>query len=1463
MCYFRLFSHLLCLTLLISIETEAQINTFPYLEEFETPSANWTVTTVNGTSWETGVPTAAGTSGAYSGTGCAGTDLDSGYMASSETYLTSPLFDISTILNPLLSFYQFRYMSQGLDGMHVEYTTDDITWFRIGTTGSPNSYNWYNSAAIFATGLPAFTGNSNGWLQSGYYLQGLTAGIIRFRFVFRSNINFGSAQPGVFIDDFKIEDSINPIADLWASTNPGLSTTLAAGVKTALNLRVSNYSSVTTVDSAYIGYTLNGALQSNTYRFINLAPNTTDTIFIDSITLPAGNFFIRSFASFTFDPNRNNDTVSFGGNAIAYATLPYSDDFESTPMLWYEQSLNPTTHWELGYPNFNQTTGTHSGVNAWDINLDTSYNYNATSYLYSPIFNLSGPTSYELRFWQNCQSESKYDGTRIEYSIDSGNTWLTLGSQNDPYGYNWYNYYALLATGFPGWAGSSGGWIQSRYRLTNFIGASAFSIRFVFESDNVINEDGISIDDIEIASIPDYDASYVSLNNNSLNTAAGLNSGNITIKFLNAGTLPINSFTASYSVNGIIQQSQVFTQTVNPLDTGIAILPGFISPAGTYTICGAIDLALDADTSNNDGCFVANGVAPMATPYSDDFESGSPGWTTSFANPTTLWELGTPNYGVTNSVHSGSNCWDVNLVSSYSTNAYSTLTSPVFDVSTIGIFGISFWANYFSELGWDGVRMEYSTNGGSTWAVLGYMGDPLGSNWYDNNILASSNLPGWCDNSAGWKKITYRFDPFTGINYIQFRFIFTSDNSIVKDGFSIDDFSVYPIPDLDAEIISITPAHIFPAAGTHSYNLQLDIRNAGSQTYSGVTVGYLVNGIPQQSIYYSSLMAPLNTKSFSLPGFIPSNGAQDVCAYVHLVNDNNSSNDTTCIILTGTPQYTPYFQDNFDGVNKGWNTATTGNPLTQWEAGTPNYGQTNSAYSAPNCWDINLQTAYSPDAMTYLYSPWFDLTASLNPILSFMQNRNTYPNNEGFYIEWTSQVIPTWSLLGYFNQGTATNWYNDQAGSPFPGAMWDGSSSGWIESKMPLTGIIPTTSPVQFRIVFQSSSLPILGDGVSIDDFKIDVTLANDAELVSVISPGTTTIQNSSVPVQVVLRNHGTIPLTTLDLKYSLNGGPVVSSTWTGQLPFDSIAIVTLPSIFPIAGINTLRVYVSWGSDLNQLNDTLDFNFTGIATSGLPYFNDFESGSGYWMSSGTTSTQWQYGTPNFAGTSSAYSGDSCWDINLNTPYNNLGDAILTSPIFDLNQYNIITLSFWHNYITEQNADGMFVEYSNNGTIWQPLGNIGDPNGTNWYNSTIYQSHEGWSGNSSGWKNSSYIYNKPFGNNYFQLRFRFISDFNLVNAGVSVDDISLSGVVGIPENSAGGQLFVYPNPASEAIHVQTEVSYDATVSLIQSDGKTVIAPVAFNGEHTFSIAQLQDGIYYLVVKDAKYGTRVEKVNIVKQ
>ena len=106
----------------------------------------------------------------------------------------------------------------------------------------------------------------------------------------------------------------------------------------------------------------------------------------------------------------------------------------------------------------------------------------------------------------------------------------------------------------------------------------------------------------------------------------------------------------------------------------------------------------------------------------------------------------------------------------------------------------------------------------------------------------------------------------------------------------------------------------------------------------------------------------------------------------------------------------------------------------------------------------------------------------------------------------------------------------------------------------------------------------------------------HDAGITGVIHPATISCETQLEPV-VVLRNFGTNSLTSVDIRYSINGGAVNSIPWTGNLSTGESEQVTLPLITFPQGIIDFYVYTenpNGESDNNPNNDDFEYEFEVI-----------------------------------------------------------------------------------------------------------------------------------------------------------------------------------------------------------------------------------------------------------------------------
>ena len=123
-------------------------------------------------------------------------------------------------------------------------------------------------------------------------------------------------------------------------------------------------------------------------------------------------------------------------------------------------------------------------------------------------------------------------------------------------------------------------------------------------------------------------------------------------------------------------------------------------------------------------------------PYFENFEAGQNGWRITNGSAGT-WAFGTPAKSVINSAASGANCFVTGgLTGLYLDNDFSWVEGPCFDFSNVcdPVISVRVWWN--AEFSWDGMNITASTDGGTTWNIIGAFGDPL--NWYLANSITGN-----------------------------------------------------------------------------------------------------------------------------------------------------------------------------------------------------------------------------------------------------------------------------------------------------------------------------------------------------------------------------------------------------------------------------------------------------------------------------------------------------------------------------------------------------------------------------------------------------------------------------------------------------------------------------------------------------------------------------------------------------
>lgn len=182
-----------------SFHTSPVINTFPYLEGFESNDGGWYSKGSNN-SWQWGTPGKTTINKAANGTKAWVTSVAGNYKNNELSYLYSPCFNLSGMTQPVLSFSHIFEIEDGTpaDYNWVEYSTNGgVTWSRLGSNGVGT--NWYNDP----TGKNQWRPSLTTWHVASTNIP-TTASNVRFRFVMSSDM--GINLEGVGIDDIHVFD---------------------------------------------------------------------------------------------------------------------------------------------------------------------------------------------------------------------------------------------------------------------------------------------------------------------------------------------------------------------------------------------------------------------------------------------------------------------------------------------------------------------------------------------------------------------------------------------------------------------------------------------------------------------------------------------------------------------------------------------------------------------------------------------------------------------------------------------------------------------------------------------------------------------------------------------------------------------------------------------------------------------------------------------------------------------------------------------------------------------------------------------------------------------------------------------------------------------------------------------------------------------------------------------------------
>ncbi len=1145
-------------------------------------------------------------------------------------------------------------------------------------------------------------------------------------------------------------------------------------------------------------------------------------------------------------------------------TFPYFDNFDGQND-WIDTAANVASQWELGMPAFASTSGTHSGPNAWDINLTTAYANNGACRLVSPVFDFSATTNATLSFWHNYNTEGFWDGVRVDYTTD-GITWQILGIQNDPNGVNWYNS-LLNSSGQAGWAGSSGGWVKSEYDLAllnNVVGPVQF--RFVFTSDGSVVVDGYSIDDFAI--LPPFPLDAEAVQVVAPDASSCLPAGNIplSVAISNQGASSmIGPFDIVYVLdnNTPVVEQYLGTLISSAIDT-FTFSTLLNNTAGAHTLMWYVVYPGDGWLQNDTNSITYVTSAGVTVPYINDFESG-PASVNDFCLSNAA--QGRVQYSTTaGNSSAGGVAFDATSSAGWDFGSDTITSSPFY-----------IWSPSISETQRANARLIVNTAGYNDLVLE-----------FDTKLLFA-----FSDEYTNFRvkvngtMITPHMRPnFQSTPYSQYRYMLTAflpapyliidfESSVAYDlmfngtGVTIDNVHIYRPDSLDAGITNVTQPGSQAMAGQNT-SVSCVIKNYGTSTLTSIPVAYAVNaGVPVVETWTGSLL-PNATTIFNFVGqSVAPAGQFDLCVWTQVVGDTAIWNDSLCKQVVGMSVLpVPYF-DDFEGPQL-FAATTTLSP--SWELGTPLAPLITNAYSGTNAWEINLNGAYQNNAYEILYTPFFDFSQATDVEMRFQNWYNCDNYSDGGRVEYSTDGGLTWTVLGLQYDTNGVSWYNQSfiGNTALPG--WSGTGGSYFQSRYDLYMLDNFPTPVQFRFVFTSDAYNFNAvDGWAIDDFELymDVNAATNTIKFGNTSPLPLPGNNF---VKANIQNNGTMPITQASVTLNIDNTNIVtdnvtfspplasgdaeqhqfSQQWTGASP----------------GYHDVKVWVTSPNGLNDTyapDDTTLWRVSVMDTfATYPYCNNFELSSGIpplttMNAQGFTNTKnsWEQGTPAKNIMQGAHAGTGAWVTDLTLNYLQNDSSGLFLPVFTVDTTNCFHIEFWTYTLTEAQKDGGVVEYSYDyGNTWIRLGNFGDPN---WYTSGTCTglgsgSQPNFGGTSAGWvlmeRDMRFNQAGPV-----IMRFRFGSNGSIQSEGWAIDDVCFSRIppcsVGMDEQSENGLTLqgAFPNPTGTTTTIGYTLPESGKVKLVLRDvlGSEVLSEQTDQpqGENawTINVTNLAAGVYF--------------------
>lgn len=345
---------------------------------------------------------------------------------------------------------------------------------------------------------------------------------------------------------------------------------------------------------------------------------------------------------------------------------------------------------------------------------------------------------------------------------------------------------------------------------------------------------------------------------------------NLTINFTNLTNVAVSQVEYAISIDGVLSNE---TFVVNIPSCSSAMIPINLSSlakgthivlfTGTNPVTPTKSFTVN---SNNNGTENVINTFENATDNLVAFDA---------IGTTSTWQRGlAAGTTLSNSVANGSTVYGTNLAGIHGDQSTYFLVSQCYNLSTLENTVLKFDMAFDIENDYDVLYVEYSTDNGTNWSILGNASDP---DWYNSNVSSCANCTGsqWTGEAANasthsdggingqmhnYSKSLSAFDASgSAETNIIFRFKYQSDDATANEGAIIDNFVIEGTTSLSLISNEFKNLGVFP----NPTNNFLTIQSTDDLTESVIEVYDMLGRQLNQYLPFNTLNTNTLTVDFS------------------------------------------------------------------------------------------------------------------------------------------------------------------------------------------------------------------------------------------------------------------------------------------------------------------------------------------------------------------------------------------------------------------------------------------------------------------------------------------------------------------------------------------------------------------------------------------------------------------------